>query len=338
MKKVGIPRGLAYYQFYPMWKSFFEEIGAEVVLSDRTSKKIMDDGVKSCIDEACLALKIYYGHVLNLIGRADYLFIPRLTSISKNEFVCPKFGGLPDMIRNSLGNLPCVIDAEVNVRKNKDGGFRAALEIGRYFTNDDRLIRKAYRNSLKSLREYEDLLRKGHFPGEVPEQSRYAPSKEKNLRIAVIGHGYNLYDGYVNMGLLSKIREQNADVITIETMDGELLRQKSGTIPKKMFWNFGSKAVGAALCLLDRRDIDGILYVMAFGCGVDSFVCDYVERLVRRSRDLPFAVITIDEHSGEAGLNTRIEAFIDMIRWRKEHETDISAHGQHVHYGQGIVG
>jgi predicted nucleotide-binding protein (sugar kinase/HSP70/actin superfamily) len=56
---------------------------------------------------------------------------------------------------------------------------------------------------------------------------------------------------------------------------------------------------------------------MSFGCGVDSFVCDLAERKVRRSRDMPFIILTIDEHSGEAGLDTRLEAFVDMIRWRK---------------------
>jgi predicted nucleotide-binding protein (sugar kinase/HSP70/actin superfamily) len=52
-----------------------------------------------------------------------------------------------------------------------------------------------------------------------------------------------------------------------------------------------------------------------------------IERRLRRSSDIPFIVLTIDEHSGEAGMDTRLEAFIDMIRWRKKDETDISAHG-----------
>ncbi len=42
---------------------------------------------------------------------------------------------------------------------------------------------------------------------------------------------------------------------------------------------------------------------------------------------MPFIVLTIDEHSGEAGMDTRIEVFIDMIRWRSKSESNISAHG-----------
>ena len=99
-KKVGIPRGLFYYQFYPLWRSFFEELGAEIIVSDNTTRKILDDGVKKCVDEACLPVKVFYGHIASLKDKVDYLFIPRYTSISKKEYICPKFGGLPDMIKH----------------------------------------------------------------------------------------------------------------------------------------------------------------------------------------------------------------------------------------------
>ena len=53
-----------------------------------------------------------------------------------------------------------------------------------------------------------------------------------------------------------------------------------------------------------------MIYVMSFGCGIDSFVCDLIERKMRRETDIPFIVLTLDEHSGEAGMNTRLEAFL----------------------------
>jgi predicted nucleotide-binding protein (sugar kinase/HSP70/actin superfamily) len=89
--------------------------------------------------------------------------------------------------------------------------------------------------------------------------------------------------------------------------------------------------------LIDRQDIDGVIYIMAFGCGIDSFICDLVERKIRRSSRLPFTILTIDEHTGEAGIDTRLEAFIDMIRWRKKHENNLSAYGQHVYNSKGIT-
>lgn len=348
-KKIGIPRGLFYYQYYPLWRTFFEELGAELVVSDPTTKRILDDGVKNCVDEACLPVKLFHGHVLNLKDKVDYLFIPRFTSISKNEYVCPKFGGLPDMVRHTLKDLPEIIDTEVNLRKSKQNAYKAALDTGSYFTEDERKIRKAYKKALGNYRLYKEQIRKGELPCDLLERFKSSPpsvfshstggtAKDKGseasrknpgntLNIALIGHVYNLYDRYINMDMLKKLKSMDVNIITVDMLDGKIINKKSALLPKRMFWYFGRKAIGGAYHILDREDMDGIIYVMSFGCGVDSFVADLIERKVKRSRDIPFMVLTIDEHSGEAGMNTRLEAFIDMIKWRKKDEADISALG-----------
>ena len=39
--KIGIPRALFYYHFYPLWKVFFESLGFDIVISSETNKKNM---------------------------------------------------------------------------------------------------------------------------------------------------------------------------------------------------------------------------------------------------------------------------------------------------------
>jgi len=75
--------------------------------------------------------------------------------------------------------------------------------------------------------------------------------------------------------------------------------------------------IGSAFHFMDSDSIDGIIHVASFGCGPDSFTGEIIERQVRRRGNLPFLNLTIDEHTGEAGVITRLEAFIDMIRWRR---------------------
>ncbi|MCX7745609.1 MAG: acyl-CoA dehydratase activase-related protein [Clostridia bacterium] len=335
VKKVGIPRGLFYYNYFPLWRTFFEELGAEVVVSAHTTKQILDVGVKSCVDEACLPLKVYHGHVSEIKDRVDYLFVPRFTSVSKNEYICPKFGGLPDMIRHNFKDLPTLIDTEVNLRKSKKDVMSAVYEIGSYFTKDYKKVEKAYEKALSEYKSFKERVRKGYLPIDILENHKKIKIKsaEGVLNIAVIGHVYNLYDSYINMNLLRKLAGSGVNTITIEMVDSDIIKEKVGCLPKRMFWNFGRKAVGSALHFIERKDIDGIIFLMSFGCGVDSFVCDLIERKIRRSRDIPFTILTIDEHSGEAGLNTRIEAFIDMIRWRNKNESNVSTYGQYVYPG-----
>jgi predicted nucleotide-binding protein (sugar kinase/HSP70/actin superfamily) len=329
MERVGIPRGLFYYQYFPLWQKFFEELNVEIVLSDFTNKRILDDGVKSCVDEACLPVKLFHGHVLNLKDRVDFLFIPRYTSIHEGEYVCPKFGGLPDMVRHSLKGLPGIIDTEVNLRKSKKNALNAALEVGSYFTSDKAKIKYAFRKALLYYRDFRGKVKNGIFPCDILGKRKGVLNRvgKDTLNIAVIGHVYNVYDSYANMDLIYKLRKNGINFLTIDMIDGKVIDEKSDTLPKKMFWSFGRKAVGSAFHILDEENVDGIIYLMSFGCGVDSFICDLIERKIRNSKDIPFIILTIDEHSGEAGMDTRLEAFIDMIRWRKKDEAHIPSYG-----------
>ncbi|HHW31005.1 MAG TPA: hypothetical protein GXX20_04915 [Clostridiaceae bacterium] len=316
-KRIGIPRGLFYYQYFPLWDVFFKELGAEVVLSGTTNKKIFNDGVMVCNDQTCIPVKTFFGHVMSLIDKVDLLFIPRFTSISKNQYICPKFGGLPDMVRNTIDGLPEIIDVEVNLRKTKKNALKAAISAGKYLTGNRKEITRAFRKALDNYRDYRNQLKKGILPIDILEKKLVLLKKpaEDSKNIAVIGHVYNLYDSYINMNLIGKLRENRINIITLDMVEGKDILEKARTLNKEMFWNFGSKAIGGVMHLLEEGGLDGIIYVMSFGCGVDSFVCDLIERKVRRKGNIPFTVITMDEHSGEAGMRTRIEAFIDMVRW-----------------------
>ncbi|NLY43464.1 MAG: hypothetical protein GX066_05765 [Clostridiaceae bacterium] len=326
--KIGIPRALLYYEYYPMWKTFFQELGLEVVLSDPTTKTILNDGVKHCVDEACLPVKLFHGHVINLKNRADYIFIPKLTSIARGEYICPKFCGLPEMVGFSIKDLPPVIDVEINLRNPKSVLYKSFEQIGRYFTQDTRLIKAAFNKAMEAQKYYLKSIKQGKLPSELLENQKFVSPVKADLRIALIGHVYNLYDKYISMDILSKLKKQGIEVITPEQLEDAKIEEQANRMNKKMFWSFGKRLLGATLCLKDRKDIDGIIFIMSFGCGVDAFISDLCERRIRRETGIPFFLLTIDEHSGEAGVNTRIEAFLDMIRWRrKNEESNISAYG-----------
>ena len=82
MKRVGIPHGLFYYYYYPLWKTFFTDLGAHVISSSESNRLTLDQGIKLAVDETCLPIKVYFGHVQELCEEyLDYLFIPRLVSV-----------------------------------------------------------------------------------------------------------------------------------------------------------------------------------------------------------------------------------------------------------------
>ena len=134
--KVGIPRALLYYYYYPLWKTFFEGLGAQVILSSPSTKGILTDGLRFAVDEICLPVKLAFGHVLDLIGKVDYIFLPRLISIRRNEYICPKFLGLPDMVRR-LAGIPPLIDVNVNRYRGDNELCQVIKEVGRLFTRNN---------------------------------------------------------------------------------------------------------------------------------------------------------------------------------------------------------
>ncbi|WP_278287544.1 acyl-CoA dehydratase activase-related protein [Ruminiclostridium josui] len=118
MKSVGIPKGLYYYKYSTLWEAFFRNLGVDVIVSDTTNKKILTNGSNKCVSEACIPIKAYFGHVMELIGKVDYLFMPRFTSIARKQYICPEVCGVTDMIRNSVKDLPEIIDTEINLRES----------------------------------------------------------------------------------------------------------------------------------------------------------------------------------------------------------------------------
>ncbi len=113
-KTIGIPRAMYFYEFYPVWEAYFKSLGFEILLSPKTNKDILNAGILACVDEACLPVKIFHGHVVFLKDKVDYIFIPRIIGLHKREYNCPKHLGLSDMIKSSIDELPEIIDPIIN--------------------------------------------------------------------------------------------------------------------------------------------------------------------------------------------------------------------------------
>ncbi|HHV62187.1 MAG TPA: hypothetical protein GXX51_06070 [Firmicutes bacterium] len=353
---VGVPRALLYYLYYPMWHTFFEELGAGVVVSKATNKRILDLGVKATVDEACLPVKVFHGHVLDLAedGDVDFIFIPRIVSTERRAYICPKFMGLPDMVRNNIRPLPPILDTCIDLSKGDAGYWRAIFDLGRQLGARPSRVRKAYNLAVSRLKEFDRALEAGRLPDEamhsmgletgivtgtgtrgagagspapqngLPQDSLLRGGRAEaeaaaggdgdGLSIAVLGHPYNTYDNYISMSIIPRLRDMGVRVVTAEMIPEEITEAASQRLRKRLFWTLGRRLLGAALHFIENGGIDGCLYVSSFGCGPDSLVGELIERRVKREGAFPFMMVTIDEQTGEAGVVTRLEAFVDMIR------------------------
>ena len=333
MIKIGIPRGLLYYQYYPMWQTFFEELGAEVVVSPPTTQTMLSQGSSRVVADTCLPVKVFLGHVLSLVEKCDYLFIPAIRSVKSKTYNCSKFLGLPDMTRAVIPESPPILDIDIDVNQGKRKLYQASYKLGRYFTWNPFKVRRAMIAAWQAYLNYRQLMSgRGLTPpkaidrmsGEAEPTTHSNNSTSPQASIAIIGHPYLLYDEHINHRLIYRLEQAHYKVLTPEMLTTVELQSAIARLVGRAYWTYEAEVVGAGGHYLES-EADGVIGIMAFGCGPDSLMMDMVHRQAARLRTTPFMSLTLEEHTAEAGIVTRLEAFLDMIHRRKRRQVEVCA-------------
>lgn len=326
--KIGFPRALFYFEQFSFWAGFFKHLDIEVVTSPPTHRQIMEIGLKKASDETCLPLKLLAGHIQALkITNVDYVFLPRVVSIEANTYTCPKFLGIPESVLGAVPEGMAVLTVNLNWRKGRRGVLKELEVLGAQLGKHKSDVRKAFRAGLECQRKYLDSMgEEWKFEGTIKPSSVGLDPGQEPLRIALVGHSYLTQESYANLNLLTKLQEK-VKVVLVQNVNSEDIETHLAGLRKKIFWSHSKEIFGASSkFMLDPR-IDGIIYLTCFGCGTDSMIQELVSRKAGEKHK-PYMVITLDEHSGEAGLVTRLEAFLDMVERRKAHEGYIPAYGK----------
>lgn len=302
IRTIGIPRGLMAYRDGMMWKEFFEKLGFQCVFSPKSDREILEKGTARAVDETCLPFKMYLGHVIWLLGKCDVLFIPRMGGYNNREKMCTRYEALPDLVQNIFREshpriLTVSYDWDTKTKEEK-----VYAELGNTLGKSRKLVKKAYVQAKKSQ---ENRLKSK------------AKSQEQLLnwdrtKVLLAGHPYVLHDAYMGGELARILKKMNAEVIYSDYVDREDARKKSYDFSGVMPWLINREITGSVLLL--RKKVDGIILVSAYPCGPDALVNDM---LVRKIKGIPVLNLTLDAQSGTAGVETRIESFIDIIKYQK---------------------
>jgi len=139
------------------------------------------------------------------------------------------------------------------------------------------------------------------------------PTGSERPRVLVVGHAYNLYDDAIGQPIVRELARQGCDVVDSESVDHRLAARLAHRASPSLYWTNSRQLLGSVEYWRDH--VDGIIFLVTFPCGPDSLV---TELAVRRMKDVPVVTLIIDEHSGETGLQTRLESFADILRMRRE--------------------
>ncbi|MCL2062441.1 MAG: acyl-CoA dehydratase activase-related protein [Firmicutes bacterium] len=298
--KIGLPRALLYYRYQHLWTDFFCRLGHEVVVSPETNPQILAQGIWYSVDESCLPGKIFLGHVQYLIGKCDYILIPRIDNFGINEKVCVKLNALCDVVRNTFPFAP-VLDYNIDAEKGKSE-VRAFIQLGKTLAHSAHQSVCAYRGAADFARHVQQK----EYAAQLKKLASSAP------KILLIGHSYVLSDRCAGAAVARGLERLGACVLKADKLSSTLTAQTAAFNAPNLYWTFNKELFGAAAAY--KPHLDGMVYVTAFPCGVDALAHEFA---LRRLKGVPSCHIVVDEAQGDTGLSTRLESFMDILHARR---------------------
>ncbi len=321
---IGIPRALMFYRYLPLWRPFFERLGWRVMISDgtRQKEKII------YFEDSCLPMKLLITHAVQLKDRVDHLFIPRLVSIHRTYIMCPKFRGAPDIVRLATEGKVPIIDETLDLRERRGSLLQSFLKIGEKLGSSSQESKRAFREAEKSFSRFQkDWVERVNqlptaqlFETDVP----VSPARKKApLRIAFIGHPYNLFDIDINKDLLALAKSLGMEIVTSDLLSEKEINREVSDLSKEIYWSSGREIVGSLFHFLSGG-VDGVVFLTSFKCGIDALLQEFIKRRlkVRGGSPVSLLILSLDEHTGREGLTTRLEAFRDVVEERKNSKSE----------------
>ncbi len=260
-----------------------------------------------------------FGHALTLRDQVDFLFVPRLLSLDRSSCFCPRTAGLPEMLRYSIPNLPPILDPYVDERHRGSSLSSSFLEMAKLLGIRSKEAKVALKKGIDAYQEFREKNRRGDLNSELfPIKRKESLSHEGvEKKIAVVGHPYCLYDPFFNFNALGLMEEAGTIILTQEMVRSTEMDSEIDRLHKDIYWTFGREILGAGLHYLHSHQIDGLIYLTCFSCGVDSMIEPLLSHKVREEGKTLYLCLMVDEHTGAGGMTTRLEAFLETIERRK---------------------
>ena len=317
VRSLGMPRALLHHRYGTLWTSFFEAIGVRTVLSAPTDKDIVSRGDALSNDECCLASKIYLGHVDTLIGLCDAIFAPSIANLGLRRGFCTKFQALPDLVANTFADDGIrIVSCLVNQTEERKGMKEALLETATGFGVRPREAKRAWKEASRAQEHAERFAATAQarkLATLETQREAAGASGEAPVGILLAAHPYLTHDPYMGGAIIDLLERLNTTVVLTDETDRKHALQASLDFSDTLPWIVNREIIGSIMML--HQQVDGIVLVSAFPCGPDSMTDDAI---VRCMQGKPILNLTVDAQSGTAGLETRIESFVDILRYQKQ--------------------
>ncbi len=314
-REIAIPFCFFIEDYLPFFVTLLKELGFKVVVSYPTTQNTIQEGTQAVLSETCFPVKVAHGHISTLIKEGHKtIFLPNVIDLPSFH---PDFGW--GMVCPYVQGLSYMLEAAFDFKAKGISFLHPVVHLGR----SGWYYEESLRNLSKTLGVSKKKVARAWQKAEVVQKNFYKALREKGRHllqdlgrddqvVVIVGRAYNAFDSGVNLRIPQKIAQRGRAVIPLDALPLEMAELSKESL--NMYWRYGQHILAAAALIRQLSNLYPI-YITNFACGPDSFIQHFFKEELG---DKPFLEIEIDEHSADAGIVTRLEAFLDSIKGRKK--------------------
>ena len=311
--RVGLPLQLGMYEQLPVWAGFFESLGFEVVLSEKSSRKLYFRGQHTIpSDTACYPAKLIHGHIESLLDMGvDFIFMPCESynldeHDSTNHYNCPVVAYYPELLKANNERLTDDNFIMPYLDLNEEDNTVAKLyKIFKKYGASKKQVRSALREGFARLDKYQsDIRKKGE---EILEKAE----AEGKPAIILAGRPYHL-DNEINHGINKLLTSLGMAVLSEDCVFDKGNYVKVNVLNQ---WTYHARLYRAAEFATRHENVN-LVQLVSFGCGIDAITTDQLRAILEKGNKL-YTQIKIDEINNLGVVKIRLRSMLAAIEESK---------------------
>jgi predicted CoA-substrate-specific enzyme activase len=303
-KSIGISKSFLTNTMYPLYYNFFTKLGFRVVLSD----VIDPEGADKIRSSFCYPVEIAHGLFENLLKKkVDYIFMPHVTQLDheddhKYKRLCVFVQSEVYYLKTTFGeeNIPELISPIIDFTAPEKEVLKSFTGIARELGKSSQQAKEAFEYASSRLNAMLDEFQ------ELGRQALGELKADKNkFAMVLFGRAYNAFAKEANLNIPHKFSSKNMMIIPQDFLSSDTLESF-----ENMYWFSGQQILKSARIVKEHKQLFGV-YITNFSCGPDSFILSYFRKIMGTK---PSLTLELDSHSADVGIDTRIEAALDIIK------------------------
>lgn len=307
-EKVGILKSFLTNSLYPLYYNFFAGLNFKVCLSDGVEQK----GIDKIRSAFCYPVELSHGMFMNLLEKKpDFIFIPHITQMSYDDKhtykrICVFVQGESYYLKSAFGkeSLPPIINPVINFNCDRKFIEKKFIEIGKQFGRSSSDSKKSFNDAydiyLQMIKEIKEIGRKF---------IEYIENEKDEFAVVLFGRSYNAFSAEANLNIPHKFATKGIKIIPHDFIPSDNYESFDN-----MYWYSGQQIMKAARFVKKHNRLFGV-YITNFSCGPDSFIISYFRNIMGNK---PSLTLELDSHSADVGIETRIDASLDIIKNYRE--------------------